>query len=263
MPVRCEIEYEGEYIFPYARFVGFTLKDGVSERIGENYDLITDDDIDSYFVIHDTTLIPDDVAEFNFLISAKMIEESDETLYGLIVPYSDIFDDVDTTGEDIESASAGNYDASKYVDINSTVEYNFTSDEEAYWRVSSIDINSDAAGSADYGDEEGEDSIMNMFNISWTPEDVSTRSATESATLSVSQIAGVTPKGNYTISVQSSSDGANWNDFETVKFKTVSGSEGSAILGGSSGGCNFNFNSGVMNLILIFGIGVLLKFRKK
>ncbi len=263
MPVKCEIEYSGEYIFPYARFAGFTLKDGVSARIGENYDLITDEDIDSYFVIHDTTLIPDDVAELSFFISAKMIEESDETLYGLIVPYSDILDNVDTTGENIESASAGNYDASKYVNVNSTTEYNFTSDQEAYWEVLSIDlISSEVAGAADYSEDS--DSIKNTFNISWSPEDVSTgRSATDSATLSLSQIAGVTLKGDYKISVISYGEDGEVLGIKTVEYETVNSSEGAAILGGSSGGCNFNFNSGIMNLILIFGIGILLKFRKK
>ena len=112
------------------------------------------------------------------------------------------------------------------------------------WRIGDVTVKSSAYIFGAAADD--------LLNITMSPSDAVTV-ATGRITVTVSTIAGKTLEGEYSIPVQTSSDGVTWSDERTLTFDTKagSGSETGQVTGvGSSGsGCG-SVQGGLMLLAL-------------
>ncbi|MBR0079852.1 MAG: hypothetical protein IJP69_05710 [Synergistaceae bacterium] len=106
VPISCDIQYEGEYNFPYIDIYGFNLKPGIyDKKVGNNFSDLIDDDIDSYFMHHSTSMFTGEQGEFTFMVSPSMVDLDNGIIFILSIPYEAVAEDETLSGEDPLSIS--------------------------------------------------------------------------------------------------------------------------------------------------------------
>ena len=132
--------------------------------------------------------------------------------------------------------------------------YTLTANENVFWMVSGVKH----SGTVSTSDEEDDD--RDYLDI--TLETLKTASEDETApenygkeaVITVSSIAGYTPKGDYEITVQRSTDGDEWTNAGVLSFNTENaeddGNNSGVIHSSSSGGCNAGLSFGTLALLL-------------
>ena len=121
------------------------------------------------------------------------------------------------------------------------------------------------SGTASTSDEEDDRDYLDITleTIKTTSEDEAAPSDYgQTVTITVSSIAGYTPKGEYEITVQKSSygDEDEWENAEVLKFDTSkeeSDYKSNAIRSSSSSGCNSGFT------VVMFGLALLVLISKR
>ena len=142
--------------------------------------------------------------------------------------------------------------------------YTLTANKDVFWNISSVKLNG-TASTSDEG-EEYDDGYDDRVYLRIKLETVSDDEAAPSdygteAAITVNSIVGYTPKGEYEITVQKSTDdGDGWVDAGVLKFTAAddednSGSDDEHHILSSSSGCNTGitfFALGIMLSALIF-----------
>ena len=118
--------------------------------------------------------------------------------------------------------------------------YTLTANENVFWVISGVKF----SGTASTSDAEDDD--RNYLDITIETlsedEDIPDNYGRE-IYITVSSIAGYTPKGNYEITIQKSSDGDEWENAGVLSFNTEDAEDDGDIseVSSSSGGCNSGF----------------------
>ena len=127
VPISCDIQYEGEYNFPYIDIYGFNLKPGIyDKKVGNNFSDLIDDDIDSYFMHHSTSMFTGEQGEFTFMVSPSMVDLDNGIIFILSIPYEAVAEDETLSGEDPLSISYFD-DAETNTDTDTDIDNNITS----------------------------------------------------------------------------------------------------------------------------------------
>ncbi len=265
---------------PYALFGGYLLTPSGKQKIpnaGLNtiVDLngLASSDIADVFMLSDIALFNGN-NQVTFTFSPSELSASEEEITA--AASSAAFGIISLTDEEIQAVDefyAGE-DPSFTLDAipsdivsSSTGEiYTLSADESVFWKISGVKLNGTISTSDD----------MNYLDIT-----LETVSEDESAPddygkaiyITVSSIAGYTPKGEYGITVQNSDYGDEWTDAGVLKFDTenspsiIDDNDSTTGNGGNSditilsskSGCNAGFDWVTIALL----IGGIMAFRRK
>ena len=275
VPMTANFNYSGQEV-PYSFFVGYVLTPSGKQKLpNASINTIVDlselesSDIEDVFMLEDIALLNGqnqvtfNVSPSELLASADEIEAvADYMTFGIIA----------LTEEDLEAAAEEFYAgedpaftleelAGYLVSSATSGTYVLSADENVFWKISSVKLN--GAVSASDGDD-GEEDDRDYLDIAL--EAVSTVSEDEGAPsdygriaiITVSSIAGYTPKGVYEITVQKLSyddDDDVWTDAGVLKFSTAgdgsTDGNDSGNIAPSSGGCNAGWSIIMLLLALL------------
>ncbi|MBQ7578821.1 MAG: hypothetical protein IJT21_11215, partial [Synergistaceae bacterium] len=248
----------------YAFFAGYVLTQSGKQKIPNagintivDLDNLTSEDIDNVFMINDIALYNgSNKVTFTFSPSELMasadeiIAAQDLITFGIkIITDEELQDDEESyEGEDPLFVLD---EVPDDVVANPTGEiYTLSADEEVFWKIASVKFNGNT-----------EDDLSSYLDITIdTPNEDETIPGNygKEAYITVTSIAGYTPKGDFEITVQKSiGDDENiWTDAGVLKFTAADndGSEEEDIsvnAPSSGGGCNFGFTLFALGLALI------------
>ena len=162
-------------------------------------------------------------------------------------PKDDSTDPGGNTGDVPGEAPAGNF-----VNDVITRSYVVEASSPVLWRIGNVTMKLSAyifGAAAD-----------NLLNITMSPSDAGTV-ATDRITVTVGTIAGKTLEGEYSISVQTSSDGLTWSDEKILTFDTKAGSDSEIVqvIGVGSSGSGCGAVQGVLMLLALSGMMIRCK----
>ncbi|MBQ7733030.1 MAG: hypothetical protein IJT58_03315 [Synergistaceae bacterium] len=280
VPVTANFNYNGPEA-PYSFFAGYILKQSGKQKVPSagintivNLDALNFEDIEDVFALQDVaifngsnkitfTISPEDLINDagNLTADAHLIAfgikdvtyneilESEEEFYEGKDPNFEL----DPIPDDIVSESV-------------TRTYTLTADQITSWIISNVTIK-DTAFTFDSGDVESSEYDRDYLDITLeavSEDKYSPGTYGREVNIIVSSIAGLTPKGEYEITVQKLTDSGEWEIAEVLTFNTSNGSsnggeEGLEWLGSSSSGCN----TGLGLMTLAFLIGGVTAFRKR
>ncbi|MBR1658321.1 MAG: hypothetical protein IJ697_07640 [Synergistaceae bacterium] len=268
VPVTANFTYSGSEV-PYAFFAGYVLTQSGKQKIPEaGINTMVDlsgleaDDIEEVFTLQDIALFNGN-NQVTFIISPSELlndtandiaAKADLITFGIenvtedeIILSNETFYEgedpdfeLEAIPDDIVSSATGRV-------------YTLTSDKDVFWIISGVKLNrlvsaSDESDGRDYLDI----TLETVSEDSEAPRDYG-----REAVITVSSIAGYTPKGDYEITVQKSADGDEWADAGVLRFSTEDGDSGSGGgVSSSSNGCN----SGLGLAALAF---LAIAFRRK
>lgn len=275
--IAANFSYSGEEI-PYALFMGSLLTQSGRQKLpGASLNTVVDlsslaaDDIEDVFMVSDIALFNGN-NQVTFTVSPAELLASESDIKA--AASSATFGVMVLTDEELESSVEEFYEG---VDPDFELEpisddivssatgrtYTLSANENVFWIISGVKH----SGTVSTSDEEDDD--RNYLDI--TLETLKTSSEDEAAPenygkeaiIMVSSIAGYTPKGDYEITVQRSTDGDEWTNAGVLSFNTENaeddGNNSGVIHSSSSGGCNAGLSFGTLALLL----SCLMAFRRK
>ena len=142
--------------------------------------------------------------------------------------------------------------------------YTLTANEEVFWKISSVRL----SGATATPEEEDDRFYLYIDLVTASKDEAAPGDYGRKATITVSSIAWITPKGDYTITVQKSSDGGDeWTDAGTLKFTAAdssprTGSNGNTSEDDASSSSSSGCNAGMRFLALSLVLSVLILRRK-
>ena len=141
----------------------------------------------------------------------------------------------------------GEAPAENFVNDVITRSYVVEASSPVLWRIGNVTMKSSAYIFGAAADD--------LLNITMSPSDAGTV-ATDRITVTVSTIAGKTLEGEYSISVQTSSDGLTWSDEKILTFDTKAGSDSEIVqvIGVGSSGSGCGAVQGVLMLLALSGM---------
>ena len=256
--VTANFNYSGPEA-PYAYFVGYMLTPSGKQKIPSasintivDLDDLESGDVSDIFMLNDITLFSG-LNEVTFTFSpSKLMESADEiartadlATFGVIV----------LTDEELEAVEEEFYEGEDpYFELEAIPDtivssatgetYTLTASEKVFWYVASVKL----SGMFSTSDEEEDDS--NYLDI--TLETIKTTSEDEAepdnygkdVSITVSSIAGYTPKGEYEITVQRSADGEEWTNAGVLNFTATNSTGDDESSTGNSTGDTTGNNSG-------------------
>ena len=273
--VTAKFNYSGPEV-PYAYFVGYVLTPSGKQKFpNASINTIVDfndldaNDIDKVFMLEDVALF-NGTSEVTFSFSpSEVISEADD-----IAAVTDAakFGLITITEEEIKAAEDELYKGEdptfeldaipdNIVSSSTSKTYTIKANENVFWLISSVKLNGTSTSEAEEDDRKYLD--INLEVVSDDADAYTDYGKT--AIITVSSLAGITPKGEYKITVQKSANGGEWTNAEVLTFNTENaeddgnnkGTNNGVTLSSSSGGCNTGLG------ILAFFISGFIIFRKK
>ncbi|MBQ7733546.1 MAG: hypothetical protein IJT58_05960, partial [Synergistaceae bacterium] len=280
VPVTANFTYSGPEA-PYSFLAGYVLTQSGKQKIPSagintivNIDALDFEDVEDVFVIQDMALF-NGSNQVTFTISpAELIKDAEN-----ITAKADLitFGIKNITEDEILGSEEEFYEGEDpdfelapipddIVSASVTQTYTLTADEKVFWIISSVKIK-DSVFTSDSGDVESSDDDRDYLDISLeavSEDEYSPKNYGSEAHITVSSIAGLTPKGEYEITVQKSTGSGEWENAKVLTFNASNGSSddgegGLEWLGSSSSGCN----TGLGLMTLAFLIGGVTAFRKR
>ena len=142
--------------------------------------------------------------------------------------------------------------------------YTLTANEEVFWKISSVRL----SGATATPEEEDDRLYLYIDLVTASKDEAAPSDYGRTATITVSSIVGHTPRGDYAITVQKSSDGGDeWTDAGTLKFTAAdssprTGSNGNTSEDDASSSSSSGCNAGMRFLALSLVLSVLILRRK-
>ena len=271
--ITANFSYSGEEI-PYALFMGSLLTQSGRQKLpGASLNTVVDlsslaaDDIEDVFMVSDIALFNGN-NQVTFTVSPAELLASESEIraaassatFGVLLLTDEVLEsfeeefyegedpdfELEPISDDIVSSATGRT-------------YTLSANENVFWIISGVKH----SGTVSTSDEEDDD--RNYLDI--TLETLKTSSEDEAApdnygkeaVITVSSIAGYTPKGDYEITVQKSADGDVWETAGVLKFNTDDSESSGGGVSSSSSGCNAGLSFGT----LAFLLSGLMAFRRK
>ena len=270
--IAANFSYSGEEI-PYALFMGSLLTQSGRQKLpGASLNTVVDlssleaDDIADVFMVSYIALFNGN-NQVTFTVSPAELLASESEIKA--AASSATFGVIVLTDEELKSSVEEFYEGvdpdfelepiSDDIVSSATVRfYTLSANENVFWIISGVKH----SGTVSTSDEEDDDRIY----LDITLETIKTASEDEAApdnygknvSITVSSIAGYTPKGDYEITVQKSADGDVWETAGVLKFNTDDSESGGGV-SSSSSGCNAGLSFGT----LAFLLSGLMAFRRK
>jgi hypothetical protein len=236
---------------PYAFFVGYTLTPSGKQKVpNASANTVVDlsglesSDIADVFLINDFALL-NGQNQLTFTVSpAEILDEADTI--AAVADYI-TFGVIAFTEEELKAVVEEFYPG---VDPNFVLEalpnylvsddarstYTLTSAADVFWNISSVKLNGTVSASDVYDGAASDDryyldiSLETESDDSGKPSDYG-----KTATITVSTLAGYTPKGVYTLTVQTLGENDEWTDAATLTFNTAISGDQSGNAGGNTG----------------------------
>ena len=272
--ITANFNYNGSNI-PYAYLGGYVLTQSGKQKIPDagintivHLNDLSNDDIDEVFMLQDIALF-NGSNKITFTISPAELIQDAENITAKANADLITFGIKTITEAEILSADEEFYEGEDpdfeleelpdgIVSASVTKIYTLTANKNVFWNISSVKLNGTASTSDEENNNEDDDD-RNYLDITIETisddEDVPDNYGRE-VFITVSSIAGYTPKGDFEITVKKSADGDEWTDTETLTFDSTNG-EGD---GGSEGGNNmlFSSSSGCNSGFTLFALGFVL-----
>ncbi|MBQ6971691.1 MAG: hypothetical protein IJP86_04965, partial [Synergistaceae bacterium] len=276
--ITANFSYSGQEV-PYALLTGCLLSQSGRQKIpGANLNTIVDlsglepSDIADVFSVNDIALF-NGLNKVTFTVSpSALIASADEIA---AVADSATFGVITLTDEEVQAVVDEFYEGEdptfelepipdNIVSSATTKTYTLTSNGDVFWKISGVKLN----GTVSTSDTESDDRDyldISLETVRTTSEDTAAPSDYgQTVTITVSSIAGYTPKGEYDITVQKSEDCEEWTDAEVLKFsaENAEGDGSDSNISGvdsSSGGCNAGLCLGIFASL----IGGIAAFGRK
>ena len=276
--ITANFNYTGQEV-PYAFFVGYTLTpSGRAKLPNAGINTIVDlndlevDDVEDVFMLNDIALFNGtNKVTFTFTPSELGASASEITTAAA----SATFGIITLTEEDLTSLEEEFYEGvdpvfeleaiADYLVSESTTEtYTLSSDTNVFWKISSVELSGTVSTSD--ADSESDDryyldiSLETISEDEYAPSDYG-----KTAIITVSSIAGYTPKGDYEITVQKTEDFEEWTDAGVLRFTAEDNSNNSdnndpiGGPGSPSGGCDAGISLGTLALLM----SAVMAFRKR
>ena len=252
--ITANFNYSGEEV-PYVSFMGCVLTQSGRQKLpGASLNTVADisslnaDDISDVFMVSDIALFNGN-NQVTFTVSpaellaleSEITSVANSAVFGvmlltdeeLISDEEEFYEGEDPSftlepiSDDVVSSATGKF-------------YTLTANENVFWVISGVKF----SGTASTSDAEDDD--RNYLDITIETlsedEDIPDNYGRE-IYITVSSIAGYTPKGNYEITIQKSSDGDEWENAGVLSFNTEDAEDDGDIseVSSSSGGCNSGF----------------------
>ena len=265
--VTANFSYSGQNV-PYAFFVGYTLTpSGRAKLPNAGINTIVDlnaleiDDVEDVFMFNDIALFNGtNKVTFTFMPSELAASASEITSAAA----SAAFGVITLTDEDLTSLEEEFYEGvdpffeleaipDNIVSSAAAKTYTLNSDTSVFWKISGVK----PGGTASTSDAEDARDYLDITLETISEDEAAPSDYGRTVNITVSSIAGYTPKGDYEITVQKSEDCDEWTDAEVLRFTAESNSGNTSHSSGS--GCNAGFSFGT----LAFLMGGILAFRKK
>ncbi|MCR5347308.1 MAG: hypothetical protein K6E38_05970 [Fretibacterium sp.] len=250
--ITTKFTYSGPEL-PYAFLTGCTLTQSGRKKVPNagintvvDLNALSVDDIDDVFMLEDIALFKG----VNSITST--ISPSEVTDEALALAASATFGIISLNEEDIKSAeeyfegvdpSFTPEEIPANIVSNATAKtYTLTADEDVFWKISSVKISrakdSGAVSTSAEGDDDSKYLDIALESVNEDSDAPSNYGKTVFVT--VSSIAGYTPKGEYEITAQKSTDGCeDWTDAGVLKFTAADSRNNSGgASSSSSSGCN-------------------------
>ena len=279
VPITANFNYSGPEV-PYAFFIGCVLTPSGRAKLPiADLETVVDlnalelSDISDVFMLEDIALLNGN-SQLTFNVSpAELIAEADlitatadSATFGILTLTDEEMEAVEEFYEGVDPSFTLEKLTDYLVSSATSETYMLSSDVDAFWKISNVKLN----GTLSTSDEEDDDRDYLDITLETVSEDeTAPKDYGQIAILTVSSIAGWTPKGEFEITVQKSiihkpeEDGTEeWieTSTEVLKFDTSKASEDSKgsegedtsdnrTLSSSGGGCD----SGISAL----GLGIL------
>ena len=268
--INANFNYSGSDV-PYAFFAGYVLTQSGKQKIpGAGINTIVDldnlslNDIDDVFMLQDIAL-RNGINQVTFTVSpSELIDSASE-----IIAKADLItfgiqncteNEIISSSEEFYEGESPDFELDEIPDdiVSDTVTktYMLTANENVFWLISD------------------EDDVIDDLDITLeavSGDEFSPSNYGQTAIITVSSIAGYTPKGDYEITVQKSSDGNEWTDAEVLRFNSESAEdeyeyeddENHSIISrsSSSSGCNAGLGYGTLVFLMIGLVAFRMKSR--
>ena len=279
VPVTANFNYSGSE-YPYVFFGGYILTQSGKQKVpGAGINTIVDldslgyEDIDEVFMVQDTVLF-NGLNQVTFTISPTLLlnDVSNELMAkaGLITFGIQKYGETEILSSDEEFYEGEDpyFELDPIPDnivSSPTVEsHTFTANENVSWIISSVKFQGNIAASASDDADADDRDYLDITIETVSGDELITDNYGQEAVITVSSIAGYTPKGEYTITVQRFTDDDELTEAGVVNFTAKNatedgGSESVTINSSSSGGCNTGLAWATFALLL----GGIMTLRKK
>ncbi|MBQ6772595.1 MAG: hypothetical protein IJP48_00880 [Synergistaceae bacterium] len=274
VPITANFNYNGPET-PYSFFVGYILTQSGKQKIPGasintivNLDDLSFEDVEDVFMLQDIALFNGN-NQVKFTISpAELIKDAEN-----ITAKADLItfgikniteDEILSSDEEFYEGEDPNFELEEIPDnivsTSATKTYTLRANENVFWIISSVKKDSALTSDADNAASDDRDyldiTLQTVSEDEFTPSNYG-----KEAIVTVSSIAGLTPKGDFEITVKKSADGDEWEEAEVLTFDSANseGISGNNIMTSSSGGCNTGL--GLITFALL--LSSFKAFRKK
>ena len=260
--ITANFNYSGQEV-PYAFLMGCLLTQSGRLKIpGASLNTIVDlsdleaSDISDVFSVNDIALF-NGLNQVTFTVSpAELIASADEiaavadsATFGVITLTDEEVQAVEEFYEGVDPTFELEPIPDNIVSSATAKTYTLTSNGDVFWKISGVKFK----GTVSTSDEEDDERDYLDITLETVSEDEAAPSDYgKTAIITVSSIAGYTPKGEFEITVQKSEDCEEWTDAEVLKFDAVNGESSSENFGGvssSGSGCDAGISA--------LGLGIL------
>lgn len=275
--ITANFTYSGQEV-RYAFLMGCLLSQSGRQKIpGASLNTIVDlsaleaSDISDVFSVNDIALF-NGLNKVTFTVSpAELIAWADEiaavassATFGIIALTDEEVQAVEEFYEGVDPSFELEPIPDNIVSSATSKTYTLTANENVFWAISNVKIN--GVSTSNEGDDDRDYLDITLETVS--EDEAAPSNYGKIAIITVSSIAGYTPKGDYELTVQKSEDCDEWTDAETLKFNADDAEydddddDNHTVRRRSSGsGCNAGLGFGT----LIFLLGGVMAFssRKK
>ncbi len=275
--ITANFSYSGEEI-PYALFMGSLLTQSGRQKLpGASLNTVVDlsrlaaGDIADVFMVSDIALLKGN-NQVTFTVSPSELLASESEIraaassatFGVLLLTDEVLEsfekefyegedpdfELEPISDDIVSSATGRT-------------YTLSANENVFWMVSGVK-HSGTVSTSDEEDDDRDYLDITLETLKTASEDeIAPENYGKEAVITVSSIAGYTPKGDYEITVQRSTDGDEWTNAGVLSFNTENaeddGNNSGGIHSSSSSGCNAGLSFGTLALLL----SGLMAFRRK
>ena len=272
LTMTAEFTYKGTET-PYAYLVGYILTPSGKAKIPTagintivNLNDLESDDVSEVFMVNDIALF-NGTNTFTFTFSpAELIKEAqeidstvaDSAAFGILTLTEEEVESLEEFFEGVDPSFVLEAIPNTIVASATSQTYTFNADTDVFWKISGVKLSETSTSTAD---SEEDNLDITIEAVTSTEDEAAPSDYGQAAIITVSSIAGYTPKGNYDITVQKSSDGDEWTDAGVLTFVAQNG-EGGASDGSNIPSSGSGCDSGVSALGLVILLAALAIRRK-